>query len=94
MNLKTFYTFSLMLLSFWASAQLATVSGHVYIGDEDGDVSVFKLSADPEVAMDDGEPHSEINMENSVYSTPIVANGTLFISNRSHVFAIETIKKK
>ncbi len=81
-----------MLASAWGSPLI--VDGHVYVGDEDGDVSVFKLSADPEVAMDDGEPHSEINMENSVYSTPIVANGTLFISNRSHVFAIETIKKK
>jgi PKD repeat protein len=33
MNLKTFYTFSLMLLSIWATAQMATVSGHVYIGE-------------------------------------------------------------
>ena len=30
----------------------------------------------------------EINMGNSVYSTPIVANETLYIANRSHLFAI------
>ncbi len=27
-------------------------------------------------------------MSNSVYSTPVVANGVLFIANRTHVFAI------
>jgi hypothetical protein len=27
-------------------------------------------------------------MENSVYSTPVVANNTLFIANKDHVFAI------
>jgi hypothetical protein len=27
-------------------------------------------------------------MGNSVYSTPIVADGTLYIANKSHLFAI------
>jgi outer membrane protein assembly factor BamB len=75
-----------MLAAAWGSPLIA--GDHVYIGDEDGDIAVFKLSADPEVAMPDGEPVEEINMGNSVYSTPIVANNTLFISNRTHVFAI------
>ena len=30
----------------------------------------------------------EINMLNSVYSTPIVAGKTLYIANKSHLFAI------
>ena len=62
----------------------------MYLGDEDGDIAIFKHSADPAVAMDDEEPHVEINMGNSVYSTPIVANNVLYIANRTHLFAIES----
>ena len=87
-----------MLAAAWGSPLI--VQDNVYIGDEDGDVAIFKLSADPQVAMKkvDGELHpinadpsnnfEVINMGNSVYSTPIVANGVLYISNRTHLFAI------
>jgi hypothetical protein len=44
-------------------------------------VTVFKLGEEPEVV-------SEISMGNSVYSTPIVANGVLYISNKNYLFAI------
>ena len=71
-----------MLAAAWGSPLI--VGGHVYIGDEDGDVCIFKLSAEPH------EPIEEINMGNSVYSTPVVANGVLFISNRTNVFAIQS----
>jgi outer membrane protein assembly factor BamB len=85
-----------MMACAWGSPLI--VDGHVYIGDEDGDIAVFKLSADPEVAMkldDSGDlvPIEEINMGNSVYSTPIVANNTLYISNRTHLFAIQAGKE-
>lgn len=76
-----------MLAAAWGSPLI--VDGRIYIGDEDGDIAIFNLSSDPEVAMNDGEPIREINMGNSVYSTPVVANGTLYISNRTHLFAIE-----
>ena len=33
--------------------------------------------------------YGEINMGNSVYSTPIVADNVLYIANRTHLFAIE-----
>ncbi|QDU87010.1 outer membrane biogenesis protein BamB [Pirellulimonas nuda] len=81
-----------MFAAAWGSPLI--VDGKVYIGDEDGDVAIFRHSADPKVAMkeDGGEmtPHfGEINMSNSVYSTPIVVDNVLFISNRTHLFAIE-----
>ena len=69
-----------MLAAAWGSPLI--VEGHVYIGDEDGDVCVFNLTTEPH------EPIAEMNMGNSVYSTPVVANGVLFIANRTHVFAI------
>lgn len=76
-----------LLAQAWGSPLI--VDGHVYIGDEDGEIAIFKMSADPEVAMEDGEPLNEVYMENSVYSTPIVANGVLYIANKSHLFAIK-----
>lgn len=80
-----------MLSAAWGSPLI--VEGKVYIGDEDGDVAIFRHSADPDVAMkmDGGErvPYfGEINMGNSVYSTPIVAGNVLYIANRTHLFAI------
>jgi hypothetical protein len=32
-------------------------------------------------------------MGNSVYSTPVVANNTLFIANKTHLFAIQADKE-
>jgi outer membrane protein assembly factor BamB len=55
----------------------------VYIGDEDGDVCVFKLDKDVK------DPIAEINMGSSVYSSPIFANGVLYIASRSYLFAIK-----
>jgi outer membrane protein assembly factor BamB len=75
-----------MFAAAWGSPLI--VDGKVYIGDEDGDIAIFKLSSDPEVAMKDKEPIAEINMGNAVYSSPIVANDTLFIANKSTVYAI------
>jgi len=80
-----------MLAAAWGSPLI--VDGKVYIGDEDGDVAIFRHSADPNVAMkDDGGQmvpyYGEINMGNSVYSTPVVAGNVLFIANRTHLFAI------
>ena len=70
-----------MLAAAWGSPLI--VEDKVYVGDEDGDVSVFKLSPEPH------EPIAEINMGNSVYSTPIVANNVLYIANKTHLFAIQ-----
>jgi outer membrane protein assembly factor BamB len=70
-----------MLAQAWGSPLI--VGDKVYIGDEDGDLSIFNLSTEPH------EPIAEINMGNSVYSTPIVANNVLYIANKTHVFAIK-----
>jgi outer membrane protein assembly factor BamB len=89
-----------MLAAAWGSPLI--VEDKVYIGDEDGDLSVFRLSADRNVAMQqlDDEWHPinaflnkdgnvEVpNMEDSIYSTPIVADNVLYIASRTHLFAI------
>jgi outer membrane protein assembly factor BamB len=76
-----------MLAAAWGSPLI--VEDKVYIGDEDGEIAVFRHSADPEVAMEDGEPaYGTRDMGNSVYSTPIVADNVLYVCNRTHLFAI------
>lgn len=68
-----------MLAAIWGSPYV--VDGKVMIGDEDGDVDVMKAGRVKEVL-------SEINFGNTVYSTPVVANGVLYIMTRSHLYAI------
>jgi outer membrane protein assembly factor BamB len=68
-----------MLAASWGSPLIA--DGKVYIGDEDGDICIFTLGREKELI-------AEINMGNSVYSTPIAVGDTLYIANKSHLFAI------
>ena len=75
-----------MFAAAWGSPLI--VDKKVFIGDEDGDIAIFNLSSDPKVAMKDDEPIAEVNMGNAVYSSPIVANDTLFIANKSTIYAI------
>ena len=55
--------------------------GKVYLGDEDGDVAVLKAGKEMKKI-------AEIDMGNAVYSTPVPANGVLYIMTRSELFAI------
>ena len=57
------------------------IDGKVYLGDEDGDVTV--LAADKTLKV-----IAESNMGSSVYSTPVPAHGTLFIVNRNQLYAL------
>ena len=68
-----------MLAAAWGSPLIA--DGKVYIGDEDGDITIFKLASEQEML-------AEINMGTSVYSTPVAVGDTLYIANKSHLFAI------
>jgi len=68
-----------MLAASWGSPLIA--DGKVYIGDEDGDICIFKLGREMDLL-------GEVNMGNSVYSTPIAVGDTLYIANKSHLFAI------
>jgi len=68
-----------MLAASWGSPLIT--DGKVYIGDEDGDIAIFELA--PEMNL-----LAEVNMGNSVYSTPIAVGDTLYIANKSHLFAI------
>ena len=75
---KPFWTHD-MFAAIWGSP--IVIDGKVYLGDEDGDVTV--LNADRTLKV-----ITENNMGSSVYSTPVPAHGTLFIVNRNQLFAL------
>ena len=68
-----------MFAAAWGSPLI--VEGKVYIGDEDGDIAIFKHDKKMDLMV-------EQNMGSSVYSTPVVANNILYIANKSALFAI------
>ena len=69
-----------MLAAVWGSPFV--VDGKVMLGDEDGDLTILEAGRRKRLI-------DESNFGNTVYSTPVVANGTLYIMTRSHVYAIE-----
>jgi outer membrane protein assembly factor BamB len=76
---KPYWTHDLFSAT-WGSPLI--VEDKVYVGDEEGKVTIFRLAKEKEVI-------NEINMNNSVLSTPVVANNVLYIANKTHVFAIQ-----
>jgi len=78
-NGKEYWSYD-MLAAAWGSAMI--VGDKVYVGDEDGDIAIFNLTKEKH------DPLFDVNMGNSVYSTPIVANNVLYIASKDHVFAI------
>jgi outer membrane protein assembly factor BamB len=72
-----------MMAAIWGSALVA--DGKVYLGDEDGDVAVFK--AGPEL-----KKLAEIDMADVVHSTPVPANGVLYVMTGTSLYAIAAPK--
>ncbi len=70
-----------MFAAIWGSP--IVVDGKVYLGDEDGDIAVLQAGKEKKLI-------GEMNMGSSVYSTPVPANGALFIMNRNQLFALAT----
>jgi len=68
-----------MLAAVWGSPVI--IGDKVYLGDEDGDVTILQHSKDKKLV-------AEMNMGSSVYSSPVVAHGVLFIAARNQLFAI------
>lgn len=75
---KAHWTFDMFSAS-WASPLI--VEDRVYISDEDGYIRIFKVA-------DEEELIGEMSMDSAVYTTPVVANSTLFVSNRNRLYAI------
>jgi outer membrane protein assembly factor BamB len=70
-----------MLAQSWSTPLIA--GDKVYIADQDGKVTVFELSNEKKMVGNDAQ-----DMGSPVYTTPIVANGVLFISTFNSLYAI------
>jgi outer membrane protein assembly factor BamB len=60
--------------------------GKVYVGTEDGDLIIL-----PAGKTKDGKAPKEISrvdMRAPVYSSPVVANGVLYVATPTHLYAI------
>jgi outer membrane protein assembly factor BamB len=68
-----------LFAAIWGSPML--IDGKIYLGDEDGDVVIMQEGKTLKVL-------GELNMGSSVYSTPVPANGALYISNRNELYAL------
>src|SRR5918995_1471301 len=78
---KAYWTHDLFA-AVWGSPIL--INGKLYLGDEDGDVVIIAEGKTKNVL-------GEINMGSSVYSTPVPANGVLYISNRNQLYALSEV---
>ncbi len=68
--------------AIWGSPMV--VDGKVFLGDEDGDMVI--LAAGKKLAKD---PLATKLFDSSIYSTPSIANGKLFVTDRSRLYCFE-----
>ena len=68
-----------MLAAVWGSP--IVIDGKVYLGDEDGDISVLAAGRTKKLLF-------ESNLGSSIYSTPVPANGNMYVVNRNQLIAI------
>ena len=69
-----------MFAAVWGSCLVA--DGKVYLGDEDGDVTVLQQGREKKVL-------AENTMDSPISSTPITANGVMFLMTGNKLYAIQ-----
>ncbi len=70
-----------VLAAIWGSCM--AIDGKVFVGDEDGIMTVFEQGKELKKL-------AEFEFNSSIYSTPTIANGVMFVSDRSRLYAIGT----
>ncbi len=73
-----------MKAHMWGSTFLA--DGKVYVGDEDGDFVILAATKEKKLI-------SETNLGSPIYSTPIVANGVMYVGTQTHLFTVHDSAK-
>ena len=73
-----------LLAAVWGSPTV--IDGHVYIGDEDGDILITKHGKEKQIV-------GEYNLGGTVYTTPTAGNGVLYIATKSKLLALEDVSK-
>jgi len=68
------------LSHIWGSTLV--VDGKMFLGNEDGELIILKAGKDKEEI-------GTVDFPDPIYSTPVVANGTLYIMTQSHLYAYQ-----
>lgn len=74
-----------MKAHMWGSTLVA--DGKVYAGDEDGDLVVLAASKEKKLL-------SEVSLGAPVYSTPVVANGAIYVASNTHLYSFYDAAKQ
>src|SRR5256714_1711344 len=78
-----------MKAHMWGSTLVA--DGKVYCGDEDGDFVVLAARKEKQILSKmpiAGKEEDGPNLGSPVYSTPVVANGVIYVASNAHLYAI------
>jgi outer membrane protein assembly factor BamB len=68
-----------MKANIWGSPLVA--DGKVYLGDVDGDLVIFAAAREKKLL-------AEMAFNGGIYSSPVAANGVLYVATPSHLYAI------
>lgn len=74
-----------MKAHMWSSTLVA--EGKVYCADEDGDFVILPATRDFDPKKD--EPIFDTYFDSPIYSSPVVANGVLYLATQTHLYAME-----
>jgi outer membrane protein assembly factor BamB len=84
---KVYWTHD-MKAHMWGSTLVA--DGKVYVGDEDGDFVVLASSKQKQILSKvniDGKEMDGPNLGAPIYSTPVAANGVIYVASNTHLWA-------
>src|SRR3954471_7218938 len=90
---KVYWTHD-MKAHMWGSTLVA--DGKVYVGDEDGDFVVLASSKTKNIlsmVKIDGREMDGPNLGAPIYSTPVAANGTIYVASNTHLWAFGATSK-
>lgn len=73
-----------MFAACWGSPMVA--DGKIFIGDEDGELTVLPLAKE---LPKDKKQIDVKDFNSSIYSTPTIANGNLYVSDRSRLYCFK-----
>lgn len=74
-----------ILSGVWGSTM--AVDGHLLLGDENGYLHVMKQGTEWD------KKHPKIEFESSIYTTPTIANGKMYVSDRSRLYCFDVAGK-
>ncbi len=69
-----------LMAAVWGSTMY--LDGHVLLGNEDGVLTIFAAGREPKIV-------EELQFNSSIYSTPTVAGGVLYVTDRSKLYAFK-----